>query len=342
VRGYRHIAPWNEEKLPVNCALMVVEAKNAERNKALAAALNSTLVAFVKPYFSRTVGTEAHTQLDVYAANILPVPNVNTLSDAAVKKLAAAFDALGDRAITRLVEQRFFEAQNLSELSDRQIEPRDLPLELQRGDRQALDREVLRAIGVPQQEVDSLLQRLYREVTRHFNEGRFLELQANENKKRAKKGRVASPHEVALEILESLEAEQVRRFPDAFLPVGEPFETVELPEGKAKLFDPHDFYDAKALAIGKVKLTLRHRAQTELAKLYSDLHRTGFVQLPTSEEACERMQRDWHRYAGEMQNTFRALASERTDDEDRLEVIVEELNRLLTQPVRPQPPPSRA
>jgi hypothetical protein len=183
---YRHIAPWNEEKLPANCALMVVEAKKPQRNKALAAVLNSTLVAFVKPYFSRTVGTEAHTQLDVYAANILPVTNIEELSDAAVTRLANAFDALGDRPVTHLVEQRFLEAQNLAELHDKQIEPRELPLELQRPERQALDKEVLRAIGVPPVKVEALLQRLYGEVTRYFNEGRLVELQANENKKKTK------------------------------------------------------------------------------------------------------------------------------------------------------------
>jgi Eco57I restriction-modification methylase len=71
---YRHIVSWNPDGLPVNHALMAVDCKNMERNKALAAVLNSTLVAFIKPYFSRKLGNEANTQLDVYAANILPVP----------------------------------------------------------------------------------------------------------------------------------------------------------------------------------------------------------------------------------------------------------------------------
>jgi len=56
---YRHIVSWNPRKLPVNCALMVVDGNPGISNKALAAVLNSTLTAFIKPYFSRKLGNEA-------------------------------------------------------------------------------------------------------------------------------------------------------------------------------------------------------------------------------------------------------------------------------------------
>ena len=150
-----------------------------------------------------------------------------------------------------------------------------------------------------------------------------------ENRKRAKKGRVASPREVAQEIFESLEPALIRRFPNDFLPDDEPLDTVELPEGKAKLYDSADFYDTDALAVGSNKITLRHRAQAELARVYADLHRTAFVKLPVQAKSCERMRRDWESYASDMQTIFRELASERTEDEDRQDAIVEELNRLL-------------
>jgi methylase of polypeptide subunit release factors len=326
---YRHIIAWNTDDLPVNCALMVVECQHKGHNKALAAVLNSTLVAFIKPYFSRRLGNEANTQLDVYAANILPVPNVMQMGEQTVRGLADAFDNLEDRPVTQLVEQRFLDVKNIADLEDPETEPRDLPLELQQPDRQALDKEVLKAIGVPEVEIDSMLQRLYREVTRYWNEARVVELQAIENRKRAKGGRVATPRQVAQEIFESLEPHQVRRFPDAFLPDQEPLETVELPEGRAKLFDLNDFYDAKSLLIGATKLGFRHRAQAELAKLYSDLHCPGFIKMPISEEACERMLVEWETYKAEINQTFLSLAKERTDDEDRQERIVTELNRLL-------------
>jgi hypothetical protein len=329
---YRHIVSWNPERLPANHALMVVEAKAPERNKALAAVLNSTLVAFIKPHFSRKLGNEANTQLDVYAANILPVPNIADLQQKMVEKLAAAFEALGDRPVTQLVEQRLLEINTVAALKGQNAEPCELPVELQRPDRQELDRAVLRAIGVPESQIKAFLERLYREVTLFWNGARIVEIQAMENRKRAKKGRAASPGEVAEEIFTSLEPAQVRRFPVDFLPVSEPLDTVELLEGKAKLFDPHDFYDANGLAVGKKKITLRHRAQAELAKLYVDLHRFGFVKLPVAEKACDRMRKEWEHYAAQMQNTFRTLTAERTDDEDRQEAIVAELNRHLASP----------
>ena len=320
---------------------MVVEAKNPGRNKALAAVLNSTLVAFIKPYFSRTVGTEAHTQLDVYAANILPVPNVQLLPMDTIGRLAKAFEELGNRPITHLVEQRLLKAQNLSELKDRRLEPREWPLELQREDRQTLDKEVLRAIGLPEAQTDPLLRKLYFEVTRLFNEGRFLELQANENKKRAKKGGMAGAREVAKEIFDSLDPAQIRRFPGDFLPDREPLDTIELPEGKAKLYDRGDFYDANALAIGKGKITLRHRAQAEVAKLYADLHLTGFIKLPVEKKVCERLRRDWESYSAEVLAIFQNLVTERTDDEELQEAIIAELNRLLLNPLQDKPSQAR-
>jgi hypothetical protein len=41
------------------------------------------------------------------------------------------------------------------------------------------------------------------------------------------------------------------------------------------------------------------------------------------------MKRDWEQYVSGMQTTFQRLAAERTEDEDRAEAIVAELNRLL-------------
>jgi Eco57I restriction-modification methylase len=326
---YRHIVSWNPEHLPVNHALMVVECRDKDRNKALAAVLNSTLVAFIKPYFSRKLGNEANTQLDVYAANMLPIPNVAEMSKNTIETLADAFDALGDRAVTQLVEQRLLNIRSVASLTDQDAQPRELPLELQKPDRQALDKAVLKTLGIPDNQIGEFLDRLYREVTLFWNSARMVEIQAMENRKRAKKGRVASPREVAHEIFESFDPAQIRRFPEDFLPDDEPLDTVELPEGKANLYDPADFYDTASLAVGSNKIPLRHRPQAELAKVYADLHRTGFIRIPVEAESCDRMRRDWEHYASNMQTRFRDSAIERTEDEDRQDAIVAELNRLL-------------
>jgi len=130
------------------------------------------------------------------------------------------------------------------------------------------------------------LDKLYREVTRFWNEARVVEIQAIENRKRSRRGRSTNAREVAAEIFSQLEPSIIRSFPDGFLPTDEVLETVELPEGRAKLFDAHDLYDANVLAVGNTRITLRHRPQAELAKFYSDLGRRGFVKLPISEASC--------------------------------------------------------
>lgn len=168
-----------------------------------------------------------------------------------------------------------------------------------------------------------------------------MELQANENKKRAKKGGMAGAREVAKEIFDSLDPAQIRRFPGDFLPDREPLDTIELPEGKAKLYDRGDFYDANALAIGKGKITLRHRAQAEVAKLYADLHLTGFIKLPVEKKVCERLRRDWESYSAEVLAIFQNLVTERTDDEELQEAIIAELNRLLLNPLQDKPSQAR-
>jgi hypothetical protein len=325
---YRHIIPWNGKKIPVNCALMVVEANPGLSNKALAAVLNSTLIAFIKPYFSRKLGNEANTQLDVYAAKMLPVVDVSRLSKNQIKKLEKVFDNLEDRPVTGLVEERLLSAQNWDLLKDRDAAPRELPEELKYEDRRTLDREVLLALGVTESEVDDWLRRLYEETTRFFNEARIVELQAMRNRLRSKKGRVASAHEIAREVFEEFDQQRIRCLPDDFLGPEEPVDTVELPLGKATIFEPNDFLDANTLMVGKERRTLRHRAQVELAKACCDTGVAGFLKLPVSDVACRRLIAEWETYRNELVMEFRRLASERTDDEERIDGIVTELMRL--------------
>jgi hypothetical protein len=329
---YRHIISWNKDRLPANHALMVVAGKRGVPDKALAAVLNSTLTAFVKPYFSRKLGNEANTQLDVYAAKMLPVVDVASLSKDQIKRLEQVFDRLVNRPVTGLVEERLLAAQNWETLTDRDAEPRDVPEELKHADRQDLDREVLLALGVPKSEVKVWLRRLYEETTRFFNAARLVEFQAMRNRLRSKKGRVASPHEIAREILEEFDRERLRRLPDDFLPASEPVDTIELPLGKAKMFEENDFLDAHTLMVGKEHRTLRHRTQVELAKVCSDFGVAGFLKLPVSQAACRRLLTEWETYHNDLLMEFRRLASERTDDDERIDGIVTELMRLAHAP----------
>jgi hypothetical protein len=261
---------------------------------------------------------------------MMPVPDPGKATPRITKRLEQALDAMGQRQILPFLETAFAQCDNpkrgLAMANDAVV----LPPELASADRQELDDAVLELIGVRGAgERQRLRERLYQEVVLFYRQVRILELQAMENRRRAKKGRIASARDVAAEIYESIDPARLRRFPDEFLPTDEPLETVELPEGRATIYDRDDFYDAKSVLVGKQKLTFRHRSQAELAKFYCDLERRGFVELPTSAAGCNRVTEAWNSYLREMRQLLEPLASERTEEPERLEAILSELRRLL-------------
>jgi hypothetical protein len=329
---YGNIVFCASEPMLCNSRVYNVVAPSAETEKPLCAILNSTLAALWRCLYGRALGREGAADIMVVDVKMMPIPDPRKASKRMLKRLTNALNQMAKRQIEPFLETSFAKCTTYKEAENLKDSSIVLPPELASEDRRELDDAVLELIGIDsERERVRIRERLYQEIALFYRQVRLLELQAIENKKRAKKGRVASPHEVAAEIFSGPEIGTIRCFPDSFLPVGEPLESIELPEGKAKLFDPHDFYDAKSLGIGKTKITLRHRPQAELAKLYCDLHRTGFVQLPVSEESCERVRHEWERYLAEMQTVFRRLAAERSDDQDRQDAVISELNRLLVQ-----------
>lgn len=315
-----------------NSRVYNVAVREANLEKPLCAILNSTLAALWRCLYGRALGREGAADIMVVDVKMMPVPDPRMAGERVLSRLVNALDAIGGRQIQPFLETLFAECKSYKDALAMRDSSIHLPPELRMEDRQELDDAVLELIGIGDAaERATTLKRLYTEIALFYRQVRLLELQAIENKKRAKKGRAASPAEIAREIFDSIEPGQLRRFPDDFLPVGEPLDTVELPEGRATLFPPDDFYDANALAVGKTKITLRHRAQAELAKLYADLHRVGFAKLPIAPESCERMRQQWEKYEAQMEAVFHQLAAERTEDEERQEAIVRELKRLLTQ-----------
>jgi type I restriction-modification system DNA methylase subunit len=333
---YGNIVFYTAKPMLCNSRVYNITAPKLETEKLAAAVLNSTLAALWRSLYSRALGREGAADIMVVDVKMMPVPDWRKADKQVLKRLEDTLDEITGRQIQPFLETAFAECKSYKEAEAVKNAVVDFPGELQSADRQKLDDAVLELIGIRNPEERARVrERLYREIALFYRQVRLMELQAIENKKRAKKGRTASPGEVAQEIFVSLDRAQLRRFPDHFLPEGEPLDTVELPAGKARLYDTDDFYDINAVAVGKIKFALRHRAQAELAKLHVDLDVVGFVKLPVSAEACQKMQRDWQRYAADMQATFQALAVERTDDEDRQEAIIGELNRLLLHYVPP-------
>jgi hypothetical protein len=337
---YGNIVFYAEEPLLCNSRVYNIIASQ-EFEKPLCAVLNSALVALWRCLYGRALGREGAADIMVVDVKMMPVPDPRNANKRVLRRLASALEAMGNRQIQPFLETAFAECKSYKQALGVRDSPVALPKELIAADRRELDDAVLELIGIPDaEERASVCARLYCDIALYYRQVRLLELQAIENKKRAKKGRVTNAQAVAEEIFDSLEPVQVRRFPGGFLPDREPLDTVELPEGKAKLYDTADFYDTNALAVGKGKITLRHRAQAELARLYAELHRTGFIKLPVEAKSCERMRRDWEHYAEEMRAVFQSLAAERTEDEERQEAIIAELNRLLLDPLQAKAEPA--
>ena len=237
---------------------------------------------------------------------------------------------MGQRQILPFLETAFAQCDSSKRGLAMANDPVVLPPELESSDRQELDDAVLELIGVRNKDKrKKLRERLYQEVVLFYRQVRMLELQAMENRRRAKKSRIASARDVAAEIFDSVEPTLLKHFPDDFLPADEPLETVELPEGKVMIYGRDDFYDSKSVLVGKEKLNFRHRAQAELAKFHCDLERRGFVKLPVSEDGCSRVINAWNSYAREMGQIFEPLAAERTEEAERVGAILLELQRLL-------------
>jgi len=53
-----------------------------------------------------------------------------------------------------------------------------------------------------------------------------------------------------------------------------------------------------------------------------------FLKVPVSDVACRHLIAEWETYRNELVMEFRRLASERTDDDERIDGIVTELMRL--------------
>lgn len=329
---YRHIVSLNPKRLAISSALMMVDYEDRTLNDALAALLNSTLVAFVKPHFCRQLGREGNIQLDVYAANELSVPDLRRAKSKLTAKLITAVESLAERTIGPMLEARFAKAKRYAQVRDFENSPVELPEELRQKDRRQLDDAVFELIGVKKsKERAQLIERLYHEVALFNRRVRILELQAIENKIRAGRKTSTSPRAIAAEIWDMLVAEGTAptlRIPDDFVPAGAACDTITLPEdGKARIID--EGFDGIRLKVGQKTVPLRHPSQAKLAQLLVQLKISGPVTLPIDREDCDRMREALSECLGEWQQKFAELAGERTSNEDLAKKIEKHLWRLL-------------
>jgi hypothetical protein len=326
---YRHIAPSNPELLICNHRLFAVRAKDKRFGSAVAALLNSTLVAFFKHYYGRYAGMEHTLDTEVIDVDMLPVPDLRKGTTKQIQALESAFAKMAGRQIDSFLEDAFLEMIPLNKLDSMKSAAPTLPRELKHSDRQELDKAVLRLIGVPEAEVRNVFDRLYAETTLLYRRGRIQDIKTAANKRRVKKGASATPKEIAESVLESLPAGIFKRYPKDFIIDSEPSDSYVLPDGNGRIVE--DMFHRPRLKFKQDEVEFRHREQAALALA---LHSTGVRQagqwtltLPATPERCREIQEQWSQYVRDLKVMLESEVAQRTPDEKKADAAVSILLR---------------
>lgn len=330
IHKYRHIIALNQEyqternkkkrKLICNHNLFDVAAKNRELATALAAVLNSTVVAFLKHFYGRYAGIEGTLKTEVIDIKLLPVPDVGRLSDEGRLVLENALLKMSARDIDYFLEDAFLDMVPLAKLEGMKSTPPARPMELRHQDREELDTAVLRLIGVPEAEVKGVLDHLYNETTLIYRRGRIQDIKTAANKRRVKKGVSATPKEIAESVLESLPDGVIRRYPQDFLADSEPADSYVLPDGNGKLVE--DMFHPPRLKFKHDEIEFRNREQAVLALALHSAGLRGALTIPTTAERCNEAQEQWSRYFTDLRVRLESETSQRTPDEEKAEAAV--------------------
>lgn len=162
IQRYRHLAPFNAERLIANCNLYEIVATKGINDEALCAMLNSTLIILFKHSFGRKMGGDPLLKTEVVDVKMMLVPEPRFASSSVRKRLVDAFSAMRQREALQVV--------------DVDSTSTDWTGELALEDRQKLDDAVLELLGVSnKKERESLRAELYEEVTKLYRSIRVAE-----------------------------------------------------------------------------------------------------------------------------------------------------------------------
>lgn len=293
---YRHIVPWNRDRVPCNHNLFAIHAEDlteAEQN-ALVAVLNSTLVGLFKHFYGRYAGAEGTLKTEVVDVLMLEIPSPAGISANLASRLTKALEQIAKREVTHLVEQQFLECHTEADLQELQKQPWQLPLELGKSDRKALDLLVFELLGVSDHNRrEELVQQLYKETTLYYREQRIQDIRSNINKTQGTgSGKTVSPYDLASAAWEELENEWKRPIAQWIEEETSDLKTVELPDGEITLPAAGDFFDSTTLFFGKtpaIRVECGSRAECELLAMIAGLGIRGRITVSSKEQECRRL-----------------------------------------------------
>lgn len=295
---------FNDAALVANQRLYELRPAEGIDAKALCAVLNSTVFACERYAAVKALGREAAIDVEVFSANALRVPDIRQFSPTAIEELKTTMDELLNRTIESLVEEPLRELRlNAAKayIATHPMTEGCLPAELRDATRLRLDNIVLRELGIPDEQVESVRSRMYLELASHVRKLKELELEAQVNRRGADATDV-SPRELADDIWAHLLASgtiQTRNIPNDFLPTSGPTRTISIPRGNSveirnpSLFDTHSDI---TVAIGTHSLRFPTLEEANYVRLLAAYGISGEQLMPKSAHECATCSSDIEQY----------------------------------------------
>lgn len=309
---YRHIVPWNLDKLPCKDRLYDVWPKGHDNPKLLWAVLNSSIAALAKHQFGRPAGIEGNLDTHVIDVNAMLVPDIRMASDEEAQRAVAAVEQMTKRSACRT-----------------------LPEEFVLHDRQDLDDAVLEILGIsdPGKRIE-LRSRIYAALAELYGATRERELIAQKDRSRSKRKSETTPGDMADELWDQhLGSLSLLEFPLDFVRSGPSRTSIDLPAGPVEvgtaMFDTGKRLRTGTIRVGGtdgVIIDIGSLSQARFAAAMGLCGHQGNVALPSDEQAETAVQ-EFERYKSELSQRFATLAKERTRDEKKQKAIAEALMR---------------
>jgi methylase of polypeptide subunit release factors len=316
---YRHLVVSNPDGLIANCRLYDIAIRSPGINPVvLAAVLNSTLVALWRNFYGRYTGTEGAMETMVVDALMMEVPNPTLAPARVAKRLSKAIESMCKRTIGTLVEEPLMDCHTPDRARALAAGPLVFSDELRQADRRELDDAVFELLGVSDpEERQKLLGRLYEATARHFRDIRVVEIEKMQQRAKSENRRF-SVHDLAADIWDAAEPEEVTRLAEWVSQRPESDATVTIPEERPATPKVNPLYGDAAVQFGKSKPTrmdCESAGQARLLVLLANLGVSGDLKMPTTDEACTQIQKLVEERLKAARSRFQELAASRTGDE---------------------------
>ncbi len=333
---YRHCAPMNPDRGPVNCNLYTMEPRIEVDANLVAGVLNSSVVLLSKQLYGRPVGVEANLKTEIVDVNMMLVPDWSIASRPIARRVSRAMMTLAERDVKGLLSPRRLRRKSLIERG-RAIELDALSddTELDQPDRQALDDAVLELLGITDRtERRALRDRLYAHLRRYFEGKRAQEEEAIDNKRRTAAARTLGPDQVATDVFAEIEREHpaLRRTYADMTRGSSEGDGIRIPAtGEPTLVDDLITTGVRFGERGGALVVTHSRGQAELVAAIAAVGPRGRgVFVPRDGARARELLDDLRAVAAARARIVRELVTARTIDADIVEPAIEQvLHKLL-------------